>query len=69
MFCYMPTHVQVGRQPSASGLHTYLMRLREHGWDIQKIVKKLIHAGKDLPEETKCECGCKGGVLACIIWV
>jgi len=54
---------QTGRPPTASALHTYFMRLKEQGWDIQPTISKIIEAGATLPEETKggelCFCFCQ----------
>jgi hypothetical protein len=46
---------QVGRPPESHSLTIYLNRLREHGWDTQPMVRKLLMAGVHLAEDIKGE--------------
>ncbi|KAL0049698.1 hypothetical protein WJX82_007869 [Trebouxia sp. C0006] len=41
----------LGRPAGKSALHTYLMRLREQGWDVSQTVKKALHCGASLEKE------------------
>ena len=42
---------QRGRPAGKSALHTYLMRLREQGWDVFQTVKKAVQCGASLDKE------------------
>lgn len=40
--------VQVGRLPSSEALSIYCMRLREQGWDIQRVIQRIKTCGGKL---------------------
>ncbi len=42
---------KLGRPAGKTALHTYLMRLREQGWDVSQTVKKALHCGASLEKE------------------
>ena len=42
---------KLGRPAGKAALHTYLMRLREQGWDVSQTVKKALHCGATLDKE------------------
>ncbi len=42
---------KLGRPAGKTALHTYLMRLREQGWDVSQTVRKALHCGASLEKE------------------
>ena len=42
---------KLGRPAVKTALHTYLMRLREQGWDVSQTVKKALRCGATLDKE------------------
>ena len=42
---------KLGRPAGKTALHTYLMRLREQGWDVSQTIKKALHCGASLEKE------------------
>ncbi|KAL0032292.1 hypothetical protein WJX79_002892 [Trebouxia sp. C0005] len=42
---------KLGRPAGKTALHTYLMRLREQGWDVSQTVKKALRCGASLEKE------------------
>ena len=47
---------KLGRPAGKSALHTYLMRLREQGWDVSQTVRKALHCGATLDKEVCSVC-------------
>ena len=46
--------VQVGKLPGPDVINTYIMRLREQGWNVENIVKKATKCGLHLIREALC---------------
>ena len=42
---------KLGRPPSKDSVNTYIMRLREQGWDVSQTVKKALECGALLEKE------------------
>lgn len=38
-------HMQVGLPPSRESMHMYIQRMREHGWDIQALLRRWVRGG------------------------
>jgi hypothetical protein len=60
LFCWVQFHClapQVGPAPEDMPLHVYCMRMREHGWNIDRTIRKAQQCGIMLQEQATGACG------------